>query len=127
VIVECRSISASIKVTTLPLDILGEMIIYASGGMITTDVAGRLWDFQSRVDKTQANANEVSKKLEDTFHQFLSDESEKLSAFKQSLCELSHTLPKTLGRGFSPDAPKSSARSPALPAQIDCLPAQTAL
>src|SRR5258706_1421474 len=44
VIVECRSISAPIKAVTLPLDILSEMLIYASGGMTTTDVAGRLWD-----------------------------------------------------------------------------------
>jgi hypothetical protein len=87
VIVECRSISASIKVTTLSLDIFSEMLIYASGGMTTTDVAGRLWNFQETVDQTQVHANETSKQLKNDFTQFVSDEREKLSAFKQSLSE----------------------------------------
>jgi hypothetical protein len=87
VIVECRSISAPIKAMTLPLDILSEMLIYASGGMTTTDVAGRLWEFQKKVDMTQANAKDTSQELKDAFNQFLADERDKLSAFKQSLSE----------------------------------------
>jgi hypothetical protein len=50
-------------------------------------VAGRLWAFERKVDERRTNAEETSKQLRDTVNQFLSDEREKLSAFKQSLSE----------------------------------------
>ena len=63
------------------------MLVYASGGGLSSDIAGRVWEFQGHVERTRVRAEETSKTLRSDFDTFLSVEKDKLTAFKQSLSE----------------------------------------
>jgi hypothetical protein len=66
---------------------LAEMFVYVSGGVVTTDVASKVWDFQGQVERAGKHANETSKELQGAFDKFVAEEREKLQAFKGSLSE----------------------------------------
>jgi hypothetical protein len=87
VLFECRNIAGGSKIVTMSLDILAAMQIYVSRGTPTQDILKKLAEFQAKADRAEQQTSASLEQLRLTTDQFFKDESEKLSAFKQSLSE----------------------------------------
>jgi hypothetical protein len=87
VLFECRNIGGGTKITTMSLDILAAMQIYVSRGIPTQDILKKLAEFQAKMEGAEQRTSATLEQLRLTTDQFFKDETEKLSAFKQSLTE----------------------------------------
>ncbi|MHB8270724.1 DUF6161 domain-containing protein [Bradyrhizobium sp.] len=87
ILVECRTVTAAFNVSDITLSLLSAMLVYSSGGAITSDIAARVWGFQGEVERARTQAEETSKLIRAEFGEFKASEAEKLTAFKRSLSE----------------------------------------
>jgi hypothetical protein len=87
VLVECRSLLEQQDISDVSLGLLSAMLVYTAGGSLTSDIAGRVYEFQGHVERIHDRAEETSEVLRSQFREFKSGEEDKLTAFKRSLSE----------------------------------------